>query len=222
MQTLVIQFTPSNNYQANLDKLINIINSTDAKLIVAPEVIITDFDYKNWLKANAFADIIKNELLKITDKIIILTMIEDNKNVAYVFYNQKVVYKREKIKLFGYEKKYFEAGEIAPEIFEIDGVKFAILICFEIRFIEYWQKIKGIDIVIVPAMWGIERKKHLITLSNALALSLQSFVVVADGLAKASGIISPWQDESRNENNNILADIDLTFIQKIRKRLPLE
>ena len=223
MQTLVIQFTPSNNYQENLNKLLNLINSSTAKLIIAPEVIITDFDYKNWLKANKFAETIKNELLKIKDKIIILTMIENNKNVAYVFYNQKVVYKREKVKLFGYEKRYFEVGEIEPEIFEINGVKFAILICFEIRFIEYWQKIKGVDIVVVPAMWGIERKKHLITLSNALALTLQSFVVVSDGLAKGSGIISPWQDEIRDSNvDNISADIDLNFIQKIRKRLPLE
>ncbi len=223
MHTLVIQFTPSNNYQKNLDKLVTLINNSNAKLIVAPEVIITDFDYKNWLKANSFADTIKNELLKIKDKIIILTMIENNKNIVYVFYNQKVVYKREKVKLFGYEKKYFEVGDIEPEIFEIDGVKFAILICFEIRFIEYWQKIKGVDIVVVPAMWGIERKKHLITLSNALALTLQSFVVVSDGLAKGSGIISPWQDEIRDSNvDNISADIDLNFIQKIRKRLPLE
>ena len=222
MQTLVIQFTPTNNYQENLDKLINIINSSSAKLIVAPEVIITDFDYKNWDEANNFAEIIKKEILKVSkNKIIIFTLIENNKNIAYVFYNQKIIYKRAKIKLFGYEKKYFEIGE-TPEIFEIEGIKFAILICFEIRFIEYWQKIRGVDIVIVPAMWGIERKKHLITLSNALGLSLQSFVVVADGLAKASGIISPWQDEIRDEEETILADIDLNFINKIRKRLPLE
>ena len=149
-------------------------------------------------------------------------MIEDNKNRAYVFYNQKVIYFREKVKLFGYEKKYFEVGEIEPDIFEIDGIKFAILICFEIRFIKYWQKLKGVDVVLIPAMWGVERKNHLLTLSNALALSLQSYVLVSDGLAKASGMINPWGEEIRNQEEKLDVDIDFNFIKKIRKRLPLE
>jgi len=222
MKTTIIQFTPTKNYNKNLDKLVNIIKNSDAKLIVAPEVCITDFDYKNWNIANEYAHTIKETILSLSDnKIIVLTLIEENKNRVYVFYNQKVVYMREKVKLFGYEKRYFEVGEIEPEIFEIDGVKYAILVCFEIRFIEYWQKIKGVDIVIVPAMWGVERKKHLITLSSALALSIQSYVIVSDGLAFASGIISPWGEEIRSEDEIINVDIDLNYIKKIRKKFSL-
>jgi len=223
MKTTIIQFTPTKNYHQNLDKLITCIKNSTSKLIIAPEVIVTDFDYQNWLEANDFADEIKNKILPLSkNKIIVFTMIEDNKNKAYVFYNQKVVYVREKVKLFGYEKKYFQKGEIEPEIFEIDGIKFAILICFEIRFIEYWIKLKGVDIVLIPAMWGIERKNHLLTLSNALALSLQSYVVVSDGLAFSSGIISPWGEEERNKDEILNTDIDLKYIKKIRKRLSLE
>ena len=223
MKTTIIQFTPTKNYDKNLEKLENFIKNSTSKLIIAPEVIITDFDYQNWQKTNEYAEVIKKRILALSkDKIIVFTLIEDNKNRAYVFYNQKVVYFREKIKLFGYEKKYFEVGEIKPEIFEIDGVKFAILICFEIRFIEYWIKLKGVDVVLVPAMWGVERKKHLITLSNALALSLQSYVVVSDGLAFSSGMSGPWGEEIRNKDETLDVDIDLNYIKKIRKRLPLE
>jgi len=223
MKTTIIQFKPAKDYQQNLDKLVSFIQNSTSKLIIAPEVIVTDFDYQNWLEANDFADEIKNKILPFSkNKIIVFTMIEDNKNKAYIFYNQKVVYVREKIKLFGYEKKYFQKGEIEPEIFEIEGIKFGILICFEIRFIEYWQKLKGVDIVLIPAMWGIERKNHLLTLSNALALSLQSYVVVSDGLAFSSGIISPWGEEERNKKEVLNTDIDLKYIKKIRKRLPIE
>jgi len=223
MKTTIIQFIPTKNYHQNLDKLITYIKNSTSKLIIAPEVIVTDFDYQNWLEANEFANNIKQTILELSkNKIIVFTLIEDNKNKAYVFYNQKVVYVREKIKLFSYEKKYFQKGEIEPEIFEIDGVKFAILICFEIRFIEYWIKLKGVDVVLIPAMWGIERKNHLLTLSNALALSLQSYVVVSDGLAFSSGIISPWGEEERNKNEVLNTDIYLKYIKKIRKRLPLE
>jgi len=223
MQTTIIQFTPTKNYDENLEKLENFIKNSTSKLIIAPEVIITDFDYQNWQEANKYAEVIKKRILALSkDKIIVFTMIEDNKNRAYVFYNQKVIYFREKVKLFGYEKKYFEVGEIEPDIFEIDGIKFAILICFEIRFIKYWQKLKGVDVVLIPAMWGVERKNHLLTLSNALALSLQSYVLVSDGLAKASGMINPWGEEIRNQEEKLDVDIDFNFIKKIRKRLPLE
>jgi predicted amidohydrolase len=149
-------------------------------------------------------------------------MIEDNKNKAYVFYNQEVVYFREKVKLFGYEKKYFKKGEIEPEIFEIDGIKYAILICFEIRFIDYWVRLKGVDVVLIPAMWGVDRKSHLLTLSNALALSLQSYVVVSDGLAFGSGIVSPWGEEIRSEEEIINVDIDFNYVKKIRKKFLLK
>jgi len=217
MKIEIIDFTPSNDYQKNLEILVAKIKNSSAKLILASEVIITDFDYRNWSDANNFAKTIKETILPLSkDKIISITIIENNQNVAYVFYNEKIIYKRAKLKLFGYEKKHFKIGN-EVEIFEIEGIKFAILICFEIRFIEYWQKIKGVDIILIPAMWGIERREHLKTLSNALALTLQSFVIVSDGLAHASNIISPW-----GENLKKFADINLNYIKKIRKRLPLE
>jgi len=223
MKTTIIQFKPTKDYVKNLDKLVSYIQNSTSKLIIAPEVCITGFDYQNWGKANEFANIIKKTILELSkNKIIVLTLIEEDKNRAYVFYNQKVVYMREKIKLFGYEKKYFEVGTIEPNIFEIDGIKFAILICFELRFIDYWIKLKGVDIVLVPAMWGVERKNHLISLSNVLALSLQSYVVVSDGLAKVGGLINPWGEEIRTQEIKLDIDIKLSFIKKIRKRLSLE
>jgi omega-amidase len=218
MKIEIIDFTPTSDYQKNLNLLKTKILKSNAKLILASEVIITDFDYKNFDKANEFAKKIKETILLLSkNKIICFTLIEDNKNKAYVFYQNKIVYQREKVKPFGYEKKYFKVGKIEPEIFEIEGIKFAILICFEIRFIEYWQKIKGVDIVLIPAMWGIERKNHLEILSTALAISLQSFVIVSDALAKASNIITPW-----GEKLGKISNINLNYIKKIRKRLPLE
>jgi predicted amidohydrolase len=218
MKTEIIDLTPTTDYNYNLTILVNKIKNSTAKLILANEVVITNFDYKNFEKANSFATKIKETILPLSqNKIICFTLIENSKNIAYVFYKNKIIYKQEKIKLFGYEKKHFKVGEIEPKIFEIEGIKFAILICFELRFIEFWQKIKGADIVLIPAMWGIERKEHLKTLSNALALSLQAFVIVSDGLAHASNIISPW-----GEKLGKFADIDLCYIKKIRKRLPLE
>ena len=223
MNTTIIQFTPSDDYNYNLDKLVNYIKTSTSKLIVAPEVCVTGFDYANFQKANKFANTIKDTVLALSDnKIIVFSVIEDNKNYIYVFYNQKIIYKRAKIKLFGYEKRYFEAGNDEVEIFEVDGIKFGVLVCFEVRFIEYWQKLRGVDVVLIPAMWGEERKEHLITLSMALALSLQSYVVVSDGLAKSSSIIDPWAKRLQNTDEILTAKIDFDYIYKIRKRFKLE
>ena len=72
MKIDVIQFTPASDYKKNLEKLRNLIQNSTAKLIIAPEVIITDFDYKNWEKANNFAETIKKEIIALSKKRIIV------------------------------------------------------------------------------------------------------------------------------------------------------
>lgn len=227
MKISSLQLQTSQDYQQNLDNLVSLIQNCDSDLILAPEVCITGFDYTNFQKANEFSTNIKETISQLSkNKIISLTLIEDNKNVAYVFYEGKEIYKKEKEKLFLIEDKYFQAGDKKPEVFEIDGVKYALLICFELRFIEYWSLIKEADIILIPAQWGVQRKNHLITLSNALALSNQSFVVLSDGansdMAKSSGVISPWQEEIRDDNSQIITtNIDLREIKRVRKKLPI-
>ncbi|NPA54753.1 MAG: carbon-nitrogen hydrolase family protein [Epsilonproteobacteria bacterium] len=206
------------SYEQNLDKFVDfIINSQD--IIIAPEVFATGFDYQNWQKANAFSEVILNRLLSVSkDKLIIWSMIQDNQNIAYAIKNHQIIHKRAKYNLFGYEKKYFHQGT-KPHIFYIDGLKCAILICFEIRFIKYWLELQGVDIVFVPAQWGQPRKHHLVTLSNALSLSLQSYVVVADGVNHVGGVIF-WDEEIRSDV--VRTQIDLQRISKIRKKFVLE
>ncbi len=45
------------------------------------------------------------------------------------------------------------------EIIDIDGIKVASLICFEVRFPEYWLKTRGADLIINPSMWGGAKRK---------------------------------------------------------------
>jgi len=105
----------------------------------------------------------------------------------------KIIHTQSKAELFvlNDERKYFLAGDEKDiKIIEIDGLKIASLICFELRFIRLWEKLKGADIIFIPAMWGILRKEHLETLSKALAIANQCFVIVSnsanDNMAKSS------------------------------------
>ena len=59
------------------------------------------------------------------------------------FYNGEVVYERAKARLFrfGDEHKYMTEGSDEEfKIVEVDGLKIAVFICFEMRFKELWQK----------------------------------------------------------------------------------
>ena len=163
------------------------------------------------------------------DKTIALTIIEKVGNNFYnnlkIFSHGKLLQSRPKAKLFslGEEEKFFTAGEEKDiKIIEIDGIKIATLICFELRFSELWQKILGADIILVPSFWGKLRKEHLKILSHALGVANQAFVIVANSsdetMASSSAIITPLGDVYRDDNLKIISQsIDFNEIKKMRK-----
>jgi omega-amidase len=153
------------------------------------------------------------------NKTFALTIILENKNY-FCFFDRGLIYKRTKFNLFGYENRYFEIGK-KPEIFEWRGLKIGSLICFELRFIEYWEKFKGVDLILIPSRWGKERIEHFKTLNKALALSTQSQVIsVNSANEKAYGCsFNAWAEGVEGENEKIITFADLEKNKKIRKKL---
>jgi len=225
----------SSSYEKNLNNLLfEIKKAPSFSVIVAPEVCLTGFDYDHFREASQFSQIALNKLLKISsDKIITLTLIEEIKgkfyNFAYVLYKQKVIHKQAKHHLFkfGGEGKYFSEGsEEAIKIFEIDGIKFALLICFELRFKKLWQKLEGADIILLPAQWGKLRSEHFKTLTNALAVMNECYVVASDAnnsdTTALSGVIDPFGDEVRNNGlQAIYEPFKRDKIKKMRRYLDI-
>jgi len=108
--------------------------------------------------------------------------------------------------------------------FEIDGLKFGLLICFEIRFKQFWQRLEGADIVLIPAQWGKLRTQNFVSLTNALAIINQCYVVASDtansDTTGMSGIITPFGEEQRNGKEVILvADYKEKEVRKMRRYL---
>ncbi len=227
----ILQLKTQASYRKNLETLVHYIKiNQDKNLIVAPEVYLTAYDYDNFKEAYSFYNIaIETILPLISNQILIFTIIkkegEKVVNQAIVIYNHKIVYRQNKYKLFkmGDEHKYFTAGEkedINP--FTINGVKYAIIICFELRFKELWKRIEGVDIIIIPAMWGKARQKHLEILSQALAIMNQCFVVVANSanidMAKSSSVTYPWGELTKNNKLKLISNnIDLKEVTKVRR-----
>lgn len=233
MNLVALQTKTNENFQDNLDYLEKLILKTPANsFILAPELALNAYAYERLEEAVKISEkAIKRFLLLSKDRTISLTMTtkenENYFNTFFIFHKEKIIHKQSKIKLFvlNDEKRYFTAGdENNLKIFEIDGIKIAVLICFELRYIEFWQKIKGADIILVPAMWGEKRKENYEVLTQALAIANQCFVIASDSAnkecAKSSAIISPFGNVIRDDNEEIISSfVDLKEIKKMRKYL---
>ena len=227
-----VQLKTASTYKENLLNLTSIVKESNADLLIAPELALTNFDYENFEDASAFYDVALSELLELSfDKILVLTLTKKENNNFYnqavVLYNHQVVYQQNKHKLFplGDELNYFKAGEeeqIKP--FSINGVEYGLLICFELRFKSLWKKLEGVDVLLIPARWGKTRKKHLETLSQALAIMNQCFVVLSnsadDDMASSSSIISPWGEVILDDTLEVIeTTIELKEVRKVRRMI---
>ncbi len=210
-------FTTDRDFQANLDHFAALIVQTppDA-VVVAPEVALSGFAYERFDEAAAFTETALENLLEITgERLVIFTAITKKQgffyNIAYALHQGKILHTQAKAKLFalGSEHDHFtaaEEGEIVP--FDFEGIKIGILICFELRFKALWQLTEGCDIIAVPAQWGKLRAEHFATLTNALAVMNQCYVIASDAANEEtsglSGIITPFGGEIRNNGAELL------------------
>ena len=82
------------------------------------------------------------------------------------------------------ESDWVEAGELAdPETFELDGLRFGLMTCYDLRFPEVGRTLAdaGADVFLVPAEWvrGPLKEHHWRTLVHARAIENTVYVVAA-------------------------------------------
>ncbi len=236
MEAVVLQLPSKKRYQENLDKLLELLDAhKDKQIVVIPEVYLTAYDYEHLTTAAKFsANALKILKQEVDEQIVVLTLIledgDDFVNQAVVIHKHKVVHRQNKVKLFklGDEDLYLVQGKqkkIKP--FEIEGVTYALLICFELRFKDLWKQIEGADVVLLPARWGLLRKAHLEILSRALAVMNQCYVLLSNSsdtdMASSSAIIAP--------NGNVIIDdtkeaiegvVDFREIKKMRRYIVMD
>ena len=226
----------SENFDENIAHLLELVaNLPRHSIIVTPEVCLTGFAYERMNEAAEASLYARDQLLKISDdKIITLTYIakegEDFVNRTDVIYNGEVVHSQHKIKLFplGNEHQHFKPGEEKEmQIFEIEGIKFGLIVCFELRFTEFWLKLRGADIILNPSLWGKPRKQHYEILTRALAITDQCFVVAADSankdMARSSAIIDPNGKAISDDYAEVIeGTFDPREIKRIRRYIEMD
>ncbi len=233
MNLIALQIKTTNDFDKNLTNLIKYIKKAPMhSLILAPELCLTGYAYDRLDESVEISMKAIKKLLKLSiDKTISLTITTKKDNCYYntlhIFHKNKIVHTQSKNKLFvlNDERKHFTQGdENDIKIVDIDGLKVAALICFEIRYIDFWKKLQGADIILLPSMWGKPRKDNFETLTKALAVANQCFVLACnsanDDMAKSSAIISPFGNVTIDDSKKVISsDINLKEIKKMRRYL---
>ena len=86
--------------------------------------------------------------------------------------------------------------------------------------------LEGADIIATPSWWGKLREQNYLTLTNALAVMNECYVVCSDNRNEEcnaqSGIITPFGIEERNEARDLLIQkFDKNEIKKMRRYMDI-
>lgn len=157
-------------------------------------------------------------------------------NTAYVFNRRgNNIAKYQKIHLFKLmeEHKYIESGSNHC-IFELDGIKCGIIICYDLRFPELTRKLalEGIKLLFVPAQWPAARLDHWVTLLRARAIENQIFIAAVnragedaqDEFQGGSMLINPWGEviaQCDYKEQIVTAEIDLSIIEDAKSKIDI-
>lgn len=165
MKAGFLQFCPlMGEINKNLEKVRNLLSSSKVpEILVIPELPFTGYTFKNREEAMELSEPVGEEL---TDKLIDICR-DFNLMIATGFlerdgdnlYNSslllaengvKGVYR--KVHLFYKEKEIFEPGDRGFPVFEINGVKYGMLVCFDWIFPEAMRtlSLKGAEVILHP------------------------------------------------------------------------
>jgi predicted amidohydrolase len=163
----LVQFKPQQkDVRANLDKIQRLLKGITADLVVLPELSNTGYLYETsekllpYAEANDGSGIFLGGLIKVaksTKGILVSGYSEMNHgtlyNSAVALSTAGVIENYRKIHLYSDEKSLFQPGEGGFKVFDVQGVKIGMMICFDWIFPESARSLAlaGAQIIAHPA-----------------------------------------------------------------------
>lgn len=131
------------------------------------------------------------------------------------------------------EHLYLTGGDDAP-VFDASFGKFALGVCYDLRFPELWRHyaLDGARIAFIPAEWPQKRIAHWRALLPARAIENQMFFVGCNRVGESKGetfgggsmIVNPWGEvlaQGDDREALLIAEIDLALVDDVRARVPV-
>ncbi|MBL5782114.1 carbon-nitrogen family hydrolase [Heyndrickxia sporothermodurans] len=159
-------------------------------------------------------------------------------NTAVVINRQgEAIYQYDKVHLVPMlnEPKYLEGGRIVPEVFELDGIKMGLIICYDLRFPEVIRPLalEGAEVLFIVAEWPIERLNHWRNIQITRAIENQLFVVSCNNVgsyqsttfAGNSMVVNPSGDTliegSTTVEETLYISINIEETLEVRQKVPV-
>jgi len=160
-------------------------------------------------------------------------------------YNRAVVVNREGEVVYVYDKihlvpmlnehLYLSGGQSSGDVFELDGIKMGVIICYDLRFPELarYLAVEGAKLLFLVAEWPEARERHWSVLQQARAIENQLYVISANrcGLyddvefCGRSQVITPWGEVVKEANpskeETIVVEMDVSEVEKVRESVPI-
>ncbi|MCM1245102.1 MAG: carbon-nitrogen family hydrolase [Roseburia sp.] len=161
------------------------------------------------------------------------------RNHFVVVDNGRIIGDYEKMHPFTYgeEAHFYEAGDKLASV-EIDGVKFGLFVCYDLRFPEIFQKSsEENDVLAVIANWPKDRVAHWHCLLQARAVETQSVMLGVNRKGSGGGLeyeasseafdclghrLEGTQITTSFKDECILYEIDPELSQKVRNGFPVK
>jgi len=239
------------DFKANLEKIRDFsarARDAGAELIVFPEMVDTGYAMPIIAdKATAWSEGAVPKLQEIAKAVSITVIAGVSEREGSSIYNAqavisangKIVAKYRKTHLFAVaplqEDKCFTAGnELAS--FTIEGFRFGLSICYDLRFPDLYQTLSVRDSVnafIVSSAWPFPRLEHFRALALARAIENQSYIVSANRVGKDDGIpfcgtsmiVDPYgaiiASASADREELLCGEISDAVVQSVRNRMPI-
>ncbi len=192
----VFQIKSSSQLKRNLKKITNLIKTSQAEILLFPELALTGYkNIKSYSKKSikdALSTIQKN-LLENQYLFIGAPSYKDDKiyNSIYLITSKDLKVVAEKKLLFPEIDNIFSSGKKRDSL-KIKDFKIGIVICFELRSPEIFRGLikQGVNIIFVFAQWPTIRINHWKSLLKARAIENQCYVLGVNALGY-SAFFSP-------------------------------
>lgn len=130
------------------------------------------------------------------------------------------------------ESDLITASSEPPPVFDLEGTRLGLMICYEIRFPEIarYLTLMGAEAILVPAAWyrGPNKEDQWITLAKARALENTVYLATANQIAGpfvgATLFVDPMGillARATEEEGIVFSEIDRERLLKVRDELPV-
>lgn len=233
------------NYKANFEVFKQFVKEAGSKaeLVLFPEMSLTGFSMNteytgenNKKSINSIIELAKNNNISIGFGWVEKKSISDKAKNHYSIISNEGCIVADYIKIhpfsFSGEDKEFVGGTSTCN-FELNGIKFGVAICYDLRFPEvFLQESKNASVIIVAANWPHSRSNHWNTLMMARAIENQVYMIGVNCTGQMDGNYYSGDSQVVSPNGDVIVKITDEMcmkiieinddVDKIRKSFPMK